>query len=282
MPRQCLSKRSLPRKRRARSASASTPCAGGTGTAGSRPSAMRPTADACQGQRSTDCSAMRSQHELSARNRFRGIVREVKMDGLLAQVELETTEPARVVAVITREAAEELGSPRDRTRPPWSRRPRCSSTRETASSRARRRRARRGCGGATGGGDSNDHATVFAAASLPRSSRRSTLTRRTTSQAPTISRRRSRRGRRRTSSLRRAPSTPTALRGTGSWTSRRSSPPTSSSSSSPRTTRPTSSPSTTCATRDVKLVIGAEGVPIGDYTRTVLENMGATTSSTRS
>jgi molybdate transport system substrate-binding protein len=27
---------------------------------------------------------------------------------------------------------------------------------------------------------------------------------------------------------------------------------------------------------DVKLVIGAEGVPIGDYTRTVLENMGAT------
>ena len=27
--------------------------------------------------------------------------------------------------------------------------------------------------------------------------------------------------------------------------------------------------------KDVKLVIGAEGVPIGDYTRTVLENMGA-------
>jgi molybdopterin-binding protein len=49
------------------------------------------------------------QHELSARNRFRGVVREVKIDGLLAQVELETTESARVVAVITREAAEELG-----------------------------------------------------------------------------------------------------------------------------------------------------------------------------
>jgi len=48
-------------------------------------------------------------HELSARNRFRGIVREVKVDGLLAQIELETTESARVVAVITREAAEELG-----------------------------------------------------------------------------------------------------------------------------------------------------------------------------
>ena len=48
-------------------------------------------------------------HELSARNRFRGVVRDVKVDGLLAQIELETTESARVVAVITREAAEELG-----------------------------------------------------------------------------------------------------------------------------------------------------------------------------
>jgi molybdopterin-binding protein len=47
--------------------------------------------------------------ELSARNRFRGIVREVKVEGLLAQVELETTGPSRVIAVITREAAEELG-----------------------------------------------------------------------------------------------------------------------------------------------------------------------------
>jgi molybdopterin-binding protein len=33
----------------------------------------------------------------------------VKVDGLLAQVELDVTEPARVVAIITRDAAEELG-----------------------------------------------------------------------------------------------------------------------------------------------------------------------------
>jgi molybdopterin-binding protein len=46
---------------------------------------------------------------LSARNRFRGIVREVKVDGLLAQVDIDVTEPARVVAVITRESLEELG-----------------------------------------------------------------------------------------------------------------------------------------------------------------------------
>jgi molybdopterin-binding protein len=48
-------------------------------------------------------------HELSARNRFRGRIREVRIEGLLAQVELDVTEPARVVAVITREAAEQLG-----------------------------------------------------------------------------------------------------------------------------------------------------------------------------
>lgn len=46
---------------------------------------------------------------LSARNRFRGVVREVKVDGLLAQVEIDVTEPTRVVALITRDAAEQLG-----------------------------------------------------------------------------------------------------------------------------------------------------------------------------
>jgi molybdopterin-binding protein len=46
--------------------------------------------------------------ELSARNRFRGVVREVKLDGLLAQVEIDVTEPTRVVAIITREAADAL------------------------------------------------------------------------------------------------------------------------------------------------------------------------------
>jgi molybdopterin-binding protein len=47
--------------------------------------------------------------ELSARNRFRGVVRAVEIDGFLARVELDVTEPARVVAIITSEAAEELG-----------------------------------------------------------------------------------------------------------------------------------------------------------------------------
>lgn len=47
------------------------------------------------------------EHGLSARNRLHGVVRELKVEGLLAQVELEAG-PFRVVAVITREAAEAL------------------------------------------------------------------------------------------------------------------------------------------------------------------------------
>ena len=46
---------------------------------------------------------------LSARNRFRGIVRSVEVDGLIARVEIDVTEPARVVAIVTRESVEELG-----------------------------------------------------------------------------------------------------------------------------------------------------------------------------
>jgi molybdopterin-binding protein len=57
---------------------------------------------------------------LSARNRFRGVVRDVRVEGLLAQVEIDVTEPTLVVAIdvteptlvvaiITRDAVEDLG-----------------------------------------------------------------------------------------------------------------------------------------------------------------------------
>ena len=46
---------------------------------------------------------------ISARNRFHGIVTDVKVDGLMAQVEMVVTEPVRLVAVVTRDAVEELG-----------------------------------------------------------------------------------------------------------------------------------------------------------------------------
>jgi molybdopterin-binding protein len=51
----------------------------------------------------------RDAHALSARNRFRGVVASVEVEGLLAQVEIDVTEPVRLVAVITRDAAESLG-----------------------------------------------------------------------------------------------------------------------------------------------------------------------------
>ena len=46
---------------------------------------------------------------ISARNHFRGVVRSVEVDGFLARVEIDVTEPARLVAIITRESAEQLG-----------------------------------------------------------------------------------------------------------------------------------------------------------------------------
>ncbi len=46
---------------------------------------------------------------ISARNRFQGVVTEVKVDGLMAQVEIVVSNPVRLVAVVTRDAVEELG-----------------------------------------------------------------------------------------------------------------------------------------------------------------------------
>ena len=46
---------------------------------------------------------------ISARNRFHGIVTDVKVDGLMAQVEIVVSDPVRLVAVVTRDAIEELG-----------------------------------------------------------------------------------------------------------------------------------------------------------------------------
>jgi molybdopterin-binding protein len=47
--------------------------------------------------------------QLSARNRLQGTVSEVRVDGLIAQVELLVDEPARLVAIVTADAVVELG-----------------------------------------------------------------------------------------------------------------------------------------------------------------------------
>jgi molybdopterin-binding protein len=45
---------------------------------------------------------------LSARNRFNGVITDVKIDGLVAQVEMVVSDPVRLVALVTRDAVEEL------------------------------------------------------------------------------------------------------------------------------------------------------------------------------
>ena len=74
---------------------------------------IRTTRDSANRRRVTAAEVERirggpSGPELSARNRFPGVVRDVKLEGLLAQVELEAG-PFRVVSVVTREAVEQLG-----------------------------------------------------------------------------------------------------------------------------------------------------------------------------
>jgi molybdopterin-binding protein len=50
----------------------------------------------------------RTEHQLSARNRFPGIVRSVEIDGVMALVEIEAG-PHRITAAVTRDSVEELG-----------------------------------------------------------------------------------------------------------------------------------------------------------------------------
>ena len=45
---------------------------------------------------------------LSARNQFKGTVTDVQIDGLMAKVELVVDEPVRLVAIVTRDAVEDL------------------------------------------------------------------------------------------------------------------------------------------------------------------------------
>jgi molybdopterin-binding protein len=46
---------------------------------------------------------------LSARNRFPGVVQSVRVDGLLAQVQIAVTDPVQITAIVTADAVAELG-----------------------------------------------------------------------------------------------------------------------------------------------------------------------------
>src|SRR5213593_3525940 len=51
----------------------------------------------------------REPHALSARNRFPGVVQSVRVEGLLAQVQIAVTEPVEITAIVTADAVAELG-----------------------------------------------------------------------------------------------------------------------------------------------------------------------------
>jgi molybdopterin-binding protein len=51
----------------------------------------------------------REQQALSARNRFPGVVQSVRVEGLLAQVQIAVTEPVEITAIVTADAVTALG-----------------------------------------------------------------------------------------------------------------------------------------------------------------------------
>ena len=66
------------------------------------------TAASSRSARSSGCAATPALTHLSARNRFNATVTDVKIDGLMAQVEMVVSEPVRLVALVTRDAVEDL------------------------------------------------------------------------------------------------------------------------------------------------------------------------------
>ena len=51
----------------------------------------------------------RAEHQVSARNRFGGTVRNVRIEGLMAQIEMVVDEPAVLTAIVTADAVRDLG-----------------------------------------------------------------------------------------------------------------------------------------------------------------------------
>ena len=74
-----------------------------------RDAANRRTVPAAEVERLTAARAPAAGRTLSARNRFAGVVREVRVEGMVAGVVIEMDAPGRVMAIITRDAVEDLG-----------------------------------------------------------------------------------------------------------------------------------------------------------------------------
>jgi molybdopterin-binding protein len=74
-----------------------------------RDAANRRTVPAAEVDRLRAGPASAAGGALSARNRFAGVVREVRVEGMVAGVVIEMDAPGRVMALITRDAVEDLG-----------------------------------------------------------------------------------------------------------------------------------------------------------------------------
>lgn len=74
-----------------------------------RDAANRRTVPASEIERLAAARAPAAARTLSARNRFAGVVREVQVEGMVAGVVIEMDAPGRVMAIITRDAVEDLG-----------------------------------------------------------------------------------------------------------------------------------------------------------------------------
>jgi len=74
-----------------------------------RDAANRRTVPADEIRRLSAARAPAGDRTLSARNRFAGVVRELEVEGMVAGVVIEMDAPGRVMAIITRDAVEDLG-----------------------------------------------------------------------------------------------------------------------------------------------------------------------------
>ena len=203
---------------------------------------------------------------LSARNRFPGVVRSVEVDGVMALVEIEAG-PFLVTAAVTRDSVEELGLA-----------PGVKATAAVKATSVMVSAMRRGAAllaalaVLAGCGGDDEPLKVSAAASLKKAltayDERTPASR---SRAPTSSPRRSARAPSPTCSPPPTPSSPTSCTRTG-WSR---SPSRSRATGSCSPSRPTATPRS-ASLRDlerkgVTLAIGSESVPVGSYTRDVLE-----------
>ena len=161
----CRSSSTARARRRRSLGSASTRCGAGTGPAESRPPVTAATAGSSPRAEIRRLRGDSDTGQLSARNRLNGTVAEVRVEGLIAQVELVVDEPARLVAIVTADAVEELGL---KPGMPAAAVVKATSVmvRALVKARARRRAGRSGCRRRMRPRPGRPRATVYAAASL--------------------------------------------------------------------------------------------------------------------